>query len=74
MPDGMTYDKMVELGFTNMYESKPQEEGEYEVMCKAGHIHIVKYHVIHIGTEKCWRWTVPERCGWSFGWWRERRR
>lgn len=51
MPKGMTYDKMIELGFTNMYGSKPKEEGEYEVMCKAGHIHIVKYQVIHIGTK-----------------------
>lgn len=71
MPDGMTHDKMTGLGFTNIYEKKPETEGEYEVMCKAGHIHTVKYRKVKIGEEKYWRWTIPSRCGWGFGWWRE---
>lgn len=64
MPDGMTYEKMNALGFHNTYEMVPETKGEYEVMCKAGHIHKVNYCGNH-------RWTIPKRCGWEFGWWRE---
>lgn len=65
MPDGMTFEKMTNMGFHNVYYEKPKETGKYEVMCKEGHIHVVNYNC------KSGNWTIPSQCGWEFCWWRE---
>lgn len=64
MPEGMTYEKMKDAGFHNSYDEEPDEIGEYECMCKKGHMHVLEYRGSHI-------WSIPDRCGWSCNWWRK---